>query len=366
MQTIVGINDPVAVKRWSAALFVDMARESYFGARFSSKAVDAPTPIQVLTELESEAGDSITVTLFGQLTQKPTYGDAVLRGKEEALQPFTDKVNVDQIRCGVNAGGRMSRKRTLHNLRTVARARMAEWWARWDDECQMIYLAGARGINDDFIEDPGYTGYAGNPLQAPDTGHIVYGGNATAFNNIGADDAMDLRVVDRCVTKAQTSGGGASGKIRIRPIRINGENKYVMCMHPFQEHALRTNTTTGQWLDIQKIASQRGKSNPIYTGSMGEYRGVVLHSHQAIIRFNDAGVDSLQPAARAAFMGRQALLNAYGSPGQGLRFDWFEETEDRGNQVVITSSTIKGTKAAWFKGARFGAYSVDTYALDPN
>lgn len=367
MQTIVGLNNAIAVKRWSAVLFTDQAKESWWGSRMESKAADAPVPIQVLTELQNDAGDTITYDLFGQLTQKPTYGDTLIRGKEEALKNFSDKVSIDQVRCGVNAGGRMTRKRTLHDLRTISRQKMAEWWARWTDEVKFMYGAGARGTNADFIEDTDYTGFAGNALFAPDSDHLLFGGNATAFDNIGNDDGMALALIDRAVTKAETMGGGSDGKIKIRPIRMNGENRYVCVMHTFQEHALRTSTTGMTWADIQKAAAAaQGQANPIFTGAMGMYRGVILQSHRNVITFNNAGVDGLQPAARALFLGAQALVSAYGSPGSGLRFDWNEETEDRGAQVVITSSAVLGIKKAVYNNRQFSALALDTYALDPN
>ena len=198
-QTIVGVNNPIAVKRWSATLFTDMAKESYWASRFMSKAADAPVPIQVLTDLETDAGDTISYDLYGQLTQKPVYGDAVQRGTEEALKSFTDKISIDQVRCGVNAGGRMTRKRTLNDLRTISRQKMAEWWARWTDEVTFIYASGTRGINDDYIEDTTYTGFAGNPITAPDNDHVLFAGSATSDNTLveadqfaGAIDEMHL------------------------------------------------------------------------------------------------------------------------------------------------------------------------------
>ncbi len=367
-QTIIGINNPIAVKRWSATLFTDMAKESYWASRFMSKSPDAPVPIQVLTELESDAGDTINYSLYGQLRQKPIYGDSVQRGTEEALQNFNDKVSIDQVRCGVNAGGRMSRKRTLHDLRTISRQKMAEWWARWTDEVTFMYASGARGINTDYIEDTTYTGFAGNAFAAPDTDHVLFGGSATSAATIASNDGFGLNLIDRAVTKAQTMGGGTDGKIKIRPIRINGENRYVCVMHSFQEFALRTSTVgTAGWLDIQKAAAAaQGQANPIFVGSMGMYRGVVLHSHQSAIRFNNYGVDGLQPAARALFLGAQDLVMAFGSPGSGLRYDWHEEMEDRGNQIVITSGTILGLKKTQYNGRDFGGLSLDTYAIDPN
>lgn len=366
-QTIIGLNNAIAVKRWSATLFSDMAKESYWGSRFMSKAQDAPTPIQVLTQVENDAGDTINYDLFVQLKQKPVYGDDVLRGKEEALKNFSDKVSIDQVRCGVNAGGRMSRKRTLHDLRSIARQKMAEWWARWMDEVTFIYGSGARGINEDYIEDIDYTGFAGNALMTPDADHVLFGGDATSYGTISNNDQMSLALIDRAVTKAQTMGGGSDGKIKVRPIRINGENRYVLVMHTFQEHDLRVATTGMTWVDIQKAAAAaQGQQNPLFTGAMGMYRGVVLHSHQSAIRFNNAGTDTLQPAARALFLGAQSLVMAFGSPGSGLRYDWNEETEDRGNQVVISSSTILGLKKTAYNAKQFSSLALDTYAKDPN
>lgn len=365
-QTIVGLNNPIAVKRWSATLFSDMAKESYFGSRFMSKAQDAPTPIQVLTELENDAGDTITYDLFVQLTQKPTYGDDILRGKEEALKNYSDKVSIDQVRCGVNGGGKMTRKRTLHDLRAVARQKMAEWWARWVDETTFCYQAGARGANADFIEDVGYTGFANNSFFPPDADHVLFGGDSTSFATISNNDQMSLTLIDRAVTRAATMGGGSDGKIKVRPIRMNGENRYVLVMHTYQEHDLRVATTGMTWADIQKAAAAaQGQGNPLFTGAMGMYRGVVLHSHQSVIRFNNAGADTLQPAARATFMGAQSMVMAFGSPGSGLRYDWNEETEDRGNQIIISSSTILGMKKAVYNGSQFSSLALDTYAADP-
>jgi N4-gp56 family major capsid protein len=365
-QTIIGLNHSIAVKRWSATLFSDMARESYWGNRFMSKGADAKTPVQVLTELESDAGDTIKYDLFAQLRQKPTYGDAILKGKEENLRSFQDSVSIDQVRCGVNAGGKMSRKRTLHNLREISRQKMAEWWARWVDEVLFTYAAGTRGTNDDFIEDVGYTGFASNALAAPDSTHVLYGNNATSAATIGSDDTFDLRLIDRAVTKAKTMGGGTLGTARLRPIRINGEDRFVVVMHTFQEHALRTNSNTAQWIDIQKAAAAaQGQGNPLFTGAMGMFNGAILHSHEAVIR-DLAGSDSLQPIANALFMGRQALVAAFGSPGSGLRFDWNEESDDRGNQVVISSSTILGVKKTRFDSKDFGQITMKTYAVDPN
>lgn len=281
------------------------------------------------------------------------------------LKFYTDSVTIDQMRGGVNTGGRMTRKRTIHDLRLIAKSRQSEWWARIFDELFFMYLGGARGANDDYIFSTAYSGFANNSLVAPDTKHLLYGNDATSKASVDVADVFDLRLVDRAVTKAQTMGGGSSGIPKIQPIRIDGEEHFVICMHTFQEHALRTNTSTGQWFDIQKAAAAaEGRNNPIFKGTMGMYRNVVLHSHNAVTRFTDYGAGSNIAAARALFMGRQAAVAAFGSPGTNLRFDWNEESRDNGNMAVITTSTICGVKKTSFTidgvSRDFGLLSLDT------
>ena len=367
-RTLVGVNDPKAVKRYSGLLAVDQSQKSYFNQRFMGKGESAEVPIQILTDLESDAGETILYDLLAELKMAPVEGEDILEGKEEAQKFYTDQIYIDQARCGVNTGGRMTRKRTLHNLREKARRQQSSWWARLMDELLFIYLSGARGINASFLVPLGYTGRANNALVSPDTNHVLYGNDATAFNNIDSNDKFDLRLVDRAKTRADSQGGGATGIPVLQPCKIDGNETFVTVMHTFQEDDLRSNTSTGQWLDIQKAAAAaEGRSSPLFKGSLGMYRNCILHSHKNVIRFNTAGAGANVEAARALFMGSQAAVAAWGSPGTNNRFDWNEETRDNGDKVVITSSSIFGTKKVTFTvdnvGAQdFGLFSLDTAA----
>jgi N4-gp56 family major capsid protein len=369
-KTVVGVGDPKAVKRFSAFLAVDVGRESYFNRKFMGVGVEAQTPIQVLPHLENDAGDTISYDLVMQLKMQPVEGDNTLEGKEEDLKFFTDSVSIDQLRGGVNTGGKMTRKRTIHDLRKVARVRQSEWWARVFDELFFIYLAGSRGTNADFIFPTTYTGFAGNALVAPDSKHLLYGGAATAKANLAATDKTDLTLIEKAVTAASTLGGGTSGIPAIEPIRIDGEEHYVCLFHPFQVYDIRTNSSTGQWLDVQKaLATAVGNKSPIFKGGVGYHNNAVIHQHRGVIRFTDYGAGANVKAARGMMLGRQAGVVAFGSPGTGTRFDWHEETRDNGNQVVISTSTICGIKKTSFKtdgnSRDFGVMALDTAAADP-
>lgn len=373
-RTIVGVNDPKAVRRFAGMLAYDTSMKSYFNSRFMAKGAEAEVPIQILTDLETDAGEQILYDLLAELKMAPVEGEDILEGKEEAQKFYTDQIYVDQARCGVNTGGRMTRKRTLHNLREKAKRQQSSWWARLFDELLFIYLSGARGVNANFLLPTGYTGRANNSLVAPDSNHRLFGGNATAYNNISNEasgvagsDTMDLRLIDRAKTKADSQGGGATGVPVLQPCKIDGNETFVCVMHTFQEDDLRSNTNTGQWLDIQKAAAAaEGRNSPLFKGSLGMYRGCILHSHRNVIRFNDAGAGGNYEAARALFMGSQAAVVAFGSPGTNLRFDWNEETRDNGDKVVITTSSIFGIKKVTFNmdaqgNQDFGLFALDTY-----
>lgn len=366
-RTIIGVNDQKAVKRWAGLLAYDTSQKSYFNQRFMARGAEAEVPIQILTDLESDAGEQINYDLLAELRMAPVEGEDILEGKEEAQRFYSDSIYIDQARCGVNTGGRMTRKRTLNDLREKAKRQQSSWWARLQDELAFIYISGARGINANFLLPQGYTGRANNALVVPDSNHNLFGNVATAFNNIASTDKFDLRLVDRAKTKADAQGGGATDIPVLQPCKIDGNETFVCVMHTFQEDDLRSNTGTGQWLDIQKAAAAaEGRNNPMFKGSLGMYRGVILHSHRNVIRFNTAGAGANVEAARALFLGSQAAVMAFGSPGTNLRFDWNEETRDNGDKVVISTSSIFGVKKVTFTtpaGAQdFGVFSLDTAA----
>lgn len=361
--TTIPFGDAKAAKKWSGSLFLDVTKKSYFDKKFVKD--DDNAVIQRLTDLESSPGDTIDFDLSVQLRSMPTSGDNRLEGKEEALRFFSDEVSIDQLRHGVSAGGKMSQKRTLHNLRNVAKARLSDYWAKFIDEMNFIYLSGARGINEDFTTPTTWAGHAENAIEAPDADHMIYGGAATGKASIDATMVMTKNLIERAVVKARMMRATDPSTANMMPVEINGEPHYVCLMSPFQEHDLRTADTTG-WLEIQKAAAgAEGRNNPIFKGGLGMIDDCVLHSHESSIRFSDYGAGSNVEAGRALFMGRQAGVVAYGSTG-GLRFNWSEETKDHGNEKVVVGGIIIGIKKSRFNSKDFGILSINTAAADPN
>jgi N4-gp56 family major capsid protein len=362
-RTLVGVGDAKAVKRWSLNTATDIAKKAYFERKFIG--TDDNSVIHRKTELENDAGDEISFDLAVQLRGKPVYGDNRAAGNEESQKHYTDTVKIDQVRKPVSTGGRMTRKRTVNDLRANAKNRASDYFARFMDEMIFMYLSGARGINEDFIESTTWTGHAGNAFSQPDAAHWMFGGNATAFNNIDSADTMSRAVIEKAANKAVMLQARDKENARMVPVNIDGNQHFVVIMSPDQEYDLRNDTGTGGWLDLQKAAAgAEGRNNPIFKGSIGMLNNVVLHSHENVIRFNNAGASTNLNAARALFLGRQAGVIAYGTPG-GLRYQWEEEPQDYGNEVGIAVGTIVGFKKTKFNGRDFSVLALDTYANPP-
>lgn len=361
-QTVVPFGDPKAQKKWSGQLFVETTKKSYWEKFIGN---NENSVIQRKTELESDAGDRISFDLSVQLRGGVTKGDDRLKGNEEALRFYTDEVIIDQMRKSVSAGGKMTRKRTSHDLRRVAKDRLSEYWALYIDEMTFIYLSGARGINEDFIEPIDYAGHAGNPLRAPDAQHLMFGGSAQSKATLTANDKMSRELIERAANRAKMMRARDPKVANLLPITVNGEKHYCMLMSPDQEYDLRTEQGAQGWLEIQKAAAgAEGKNNPIFKGGLGMINNIVLHSHESVIRFKDYGAGQNVHAARALFLGRQAAVIAYGSAG-GLRFTWAEEVDDFGNEPTVAAGTILGITKTRFNNRDFGVMSIDTAAKDP-
>lgn len=361
-QTIIPWGDPKAQKKWSATLATDVNRNGYWSRKFMGK--EQNNIIQERLDIASDAGDRVSFDLSVRLRQRPTAGDKRVKGKEEHLSFFTDEVIIDQLRHPVSAGGRMSRKRTVHDMRKIAKDRLSEYWRTYLDELKFIYLSGARGMNEEFIEGEDYTGHAGNPLRTPDATHILYGGSATSKATITASHLMSRSLIERAETHARMIRAYDTEAADMVPVSVEGEDRYVAVMSKYQEHDLRTADTNG-WVKIQADASKaEGRNNPIFKGSLGMIKNVVLHAHENVIRFNDYGSGTNLPAARALFLARQAGVIAYGTPG-GMRYMWKEEMEDYDNEPTVVAGVIFGFSKTRFNNRDFGVIALDTHAAAP-
>lgn len=353
--TAYGVNHPLAVKLWSRKLFHEALKQCWM-SKFIDSGSDAM--IQKLEDTQKGPGDRITVGLRMQLTGNGVEGDGTLEGNEEALSTYSDNLLLNQLRHAVRSDGKMSEQRIPFSIREEARMGLQDWWSDRIDTALINQLSGNSAIT-----DTKFTGH--NTATAPSSGSVIYGDSRSTealVNSASASAVMSLKYIDYAVASAKINTPA------IRPLKINGEDKYVMFLHPLQVVDLRTSTTTGQWLDIQKAAMQGGQisKNPIYTGSLGEYNGVVLHESSRIPRTTNASsysATNLEGVYRGIFCGAQAATLAFGQESSENKMSWTEELFDYGNQLGVSAGLIWGAKKAVFNSSDFGTLIIATYSI---
>lgn len=364
MQTVIGVGSPQAIKRWATALADDTEKQAYFSRKgFIGKG--AGYVIDRKVDLESDEGERIQFDLAMNLQGGGVEGDDTVEGTEERLQFYEDEVRIDQFRKGADAGGRMTRKRTIHDLRAIAKNKLSRYLSEWSDELILVYLSGTlAGANEDAKVKKGF---AGNPIQAPDAAHLVYGGSANSKATLTDAHTMTRELVERLETRAAMMAAVNPEVVKMEPVVIEGTKHYVLLMSKYQTFSLRTEKGELGWGDIQKARLEgESRNNPLIKGGLGMIGGVVLHDHENVRRFRDYGVGGNVHAARSLFMGAQAGVLAYGSAGNGTRFQWVEELKDAKNRVMIYGGAMMGVKKTRFNGYDFGVMAVDTAAKDPN
>ena len=327
-----GVNANETVKLWGRKLFRESLAQTFL-SRFIGD--DSNAIIQSKDDMTKGPGDRLRNTLRVQLSGDGISGDSTLEGSEEALTTYTDDFVVDQLRHAVRSGGRMTEQRIPFSVREEARLGLTDWWADRIDTALFNQLCGNNAQS-----DTKFTG--SNSVTAPDNTHHFWPGVISADESLTAAETMSIDLIDNIVMEAKTQTP------ILRPVMVGGDPHYTMFLHPGQVKDLRTSTTTGQWLDIQKAAMSGGKisDNPIFTGALGVYNGVVLHEATRVtLGVNSSTSVAVANTRRAVLMGSQAGVVGFGRNNGGATMTWVEELFDltgRFSQNLFRSLTPRG------------------------
>ncbi len=364
-----GVNDALTVKLWAKKLSVEALKATQL-----QKCIGTPRSalVQMRDELSKGPGDTVTYGLRMQATGPGVQGDGTLEGNEEALATYSDKLIVDQLRHAHRWSGKMSQQRVPFEAREEMLSSLTDWWAGRLDFAFFQQIAGYT-----LTTDTRYTGNQAVP--ATDALHYLNAANIPTTNGLAAPTNTDTDVA----TMTYSSAGGATlssafslsmidrAKERaktmtpaIRPVRIGGKDWFVAFLHPNQVTDLRTNPNPGGWFDIQKAAMTGGElaDNPLFTGALGTYNGVVLHEDARVPAGISQGGVALPQVRRAIFCGAQAAGIAFGKNDSFGKFDWVEELFDYENQLGTSAGAIFGLKKTQFNGQDFSTIVMSSFA----
>lgn len=292
-------------------------------------------PIIRKDDLEKAPGDTVKTDIVLPLTGTGQTGDTVLlEGNEEQLRFRQSSFTVNSLQNAVR-WSKLAKILINHDMRTVALNQLAKW------------LSGA--LDDRiFSELTGATGFTTVP-----TKNLWAAGTATSRDTVADTDAggrLTLDEVSRIKAYAQT-------ELKIEPLRVENGNEYFgMVLHPYQAMSLKINDP--KWAQAQREAREAGTNNPLFTGAVGMWDGVIFYTSNRVPRSNNAAATPV-PVANSIFFGAQAL-----SRGYAYRPDWTEEQFSYGQEIGIATFVVFGQKINVFDlTAGGGAVAADLTAI---
>ncbi len=357
--TTFGVNDALAVKRWSQRLSVEALKATEIAPLIGE---GSGSIIQLKTETKKSKGDQVTYGLRMQLSGDGITENEVAEGNGESLSIYSDALVINELGHVVGAASEntIDQQRVPFELREECEQGLEDWWAKRMSVSFFHHACGNTATSGTGY--PTSTKYTGlNAVVAPTAStRIIRAGSQASDEALTTSDTFTLDLIDKAVEMAKTATP------KVRPVKIGGKDKYVIYLHPWQVTDMRTSTSTGQWLDIQKAAMQGGEvtKNPIFTGALGEYNNVIIREADDVTYgVNSSTAASDVTVRRAVLLGAQSAVIAFGMNNGPTTMRWNEELLDHKRKLEVSAWSIWGLKKTVFNSTDFGTVVVSTYAV---
>lgn len=360
------VNDTLAVKLWSKTLSVQALQATDIGPLIGT---DANSIIHHKTETSKGSGDQVTFGLRIQLQGLGFTENQLAEGNGESLAIYSTAILINELGhvVGVKSENTIDQQRVPFKLREEARDGLRDWYAkRWS----VSFFNQVCGNT--VVTDTRLTGL--QAALAPTTvgNRILRQTSFTDDASLTSNDTFTLDLIDKAKEQAVAPPLDANGNNtipKIRPVKIDGEDMYVVYLHPYQVTSLRTNTGSGQWLDITKFAfmgSGSSRKNPIFSGALGYYNNCVLReAYDVTAGVSNAGA-ALPNTRRAVLLGAQACAIAFGEKNSPAKLRWNEELFDHKRRLEVSAWSMWGLKKIQFGTPAgtvdFGSVVISTWA----
>lgn len=340
-------------------------------------------PYVRITDLSTDPrGDKVTVDAFNVVGGKPIMGDRNAEGMGKPLSSSSFEMKIDLATFNVDAGGKMSRQRTRHELRRLARSAVAGYFPRLIWQRAMVHQAGARGMQIGsswdlpLQSDPDFAEIMVNPLQAPTFNrHMVINGSnlvrgGAQLASIASTDKWKLSVLDNLALYLESLDTKLpSPKFYGDEQSTDAPLKGVLMLSPGSYNDLITDLTAGNNLrSYQAQVEQRqkyAKDSAVFRGECGIWRGILVKKVEHTIFFNagntvkhvtagnrltgaetdvtvNAAIGAGNQVERAVLLGAQALARAEGASNSGVQAAIIENPYNAGRNYEYLGEFMGG------------------------
>ena len=346
--------------QWAAALFRDALQKTFFGKFVGST---SSSLVHTKTDLTKDVGDQIRFGLRMKLSGQGRSDDQDFEGHEESLT-FHDWPSIVHLRGNaVVSAGKMTNRRTKFNIMSEGRLALSDWMKDLIDDDTVLALSGL--ANPAIFDDDGTI----VPAVSPSTNRKTIGGgkvDGTGFETGLTDATLDADNLFTTLMIQAMRRKAILASPKVRPLMVDGKEHFVCFAHPYQTKSLKAETA---WREAQQHANIRGMSNPIFSGAIGMYDGVIIHEYERIQTRTGDGVgtdpttyfESADPvasgitAARALFCGAQAGTHAYAQ-----RAGWYTKNFQYGRVPGVMTDLIYAAGKPRFNSEDYGIITVDT------
>lgn len=315
------VNIPAALvpKVWAKKVWHEGVKDSYFD-KFT--AMDGSNVVHQNKDLTNVKGDSVVFGLMMNLSGAGVEGNrAILAGNEEALNIYDFTVNTQLVRNAVSRFEADDQKTQYDMLKEIKGA-LKQWLSDWLDNKLIAKLT----------------------TTMPNPTETVYASAANTVSSTTANDKLTTALISRAKRKAMMHAP------KVQPIKVDGMDKYIMLVSPWAARDLKDDP---KWLAAQQNANVRGSKNPIFTGALGEYDGVILYEYERVSLSN--GGASSANVCYNLLLGKQAACFAVARPAKHI-----EQTDDYGNVAGNGIAFYGAVEKTKFNGKDYGTIQVIT------
>jgi len=248
-------------EKWSKKIFNDAISQAYWDSKNLVGPEGAMKAIVEKEDFTKEPTDKIHLMVMSELRGAGTTGETRLQGREEKWSVGQFDVAVNWLKHAIGITEKAN-KSALIDAIVVAGAKLAPWLATKlsDDIFKEVLVTALSKMN---------TLYA-DSVANRDT--LVLGdANGYSTHSLDLDDISMVRL-------ALTRKGALPLMIR----KKNGVRQqwYGLVVSEIDGYRL---TTTEAWQQAQRTANLAGEDeNPIFTGSIGVFAGMILYSYSGI------------------------------------------------------------------------------------
>lgn len=306
-------------KVWAKKVWHEGVKDSYFD-KFT--AMDGSNVVHQNKDLTNVKGDSVVFGLMMNLSGAGVEGNrAILSGNEEALNIYDFTVNTQLVRNAVSRFEADDQKTQYDMLKEIKGA-LKQWLSDWLDNKLIAKLT----------------------TTMPSLTETVYASAANTVSSTTANDKLTTALVSRAKRKAMMHAP------KVQPIKVDGMDKYIMLVSPWAARDLKDDP---KWLAAQQNANVRGSKNPIFTGALGEYDGVILYEYERVSLSN--GGASSANVCYNLLLGKQAACFAVARQAKHI-----EQTDDYGNVAGNGIAFYGAVEKTKFNGKDYGTIQVIT------